>query len=236
MASFEQRIILILQRLRLAPYLLLENAKTYPQQTDILIDVLEKAPYLFTTRRPTLPGLEVRFEATLNSAAKPIQKHRRSSSNSISRIHKRRLQTSSYTHFSQVRQPTFAIQDLSQQQPSDAVPRTIVEQDITTVAELEKIYRCQNIESILNDNNDHLHIQGSAEPFDVVVDIILAIERSDQIIEIKQLWKRIYCYVLAKLHLKRTSIDDIVQRAQYTMGNVKTIKTKVYHYFRLGNR
>jgi hypothetical protein len=111
---------------------------------------------------------------------------------------------------------------------------TAVEQDIATVAELEKTYRYQNIEGILNDNGGR--IQGRAEHFDVVVDIILAIERSDQIIENRQVWKRIYCYALAKLHPKGTSVDIIVQRVQHAVGNVQTIKPKVYHYLRLGNR
>ncbi len=106
---------------------------------------------------------------------------------------------------------------------------TAVEQGIATVAELEKTYRRQNIEGILNDNGRQLRIQGSAEPFDVVVDIFLAIERSD-------LWKRIYCYALAKLHPKGTSVDNIVQRVQHALGRVPTIKAKVYHYLRLGNR
>jgi hypothetical protein len=106
---------------------------------------------------------------------------------------------------------------------------TAVEQDIATVAELEKTYRYQNIEGILNDNGGRIH-------FDVVVDIILAIERSDQIIENRQVWKRIYCYALAKLHPKGTSVDIIVQQVQHAVGNVQTIKPKVYHYLRLGNR
>lgn len=217
-------------------YLLLESTKAYPQQADILVGVLEKAPHLFTTCRPTLSGLEARLVAAPNSGTKSIQKRLRSSYKSTSPIHKRRSQTSSRTHSSQVWQSALAIQNISQQQPSDAVQRTAVEQDIATVAELEKTYHCQNIESILNNNNDDLCIQGSAEPSDVIVDIILAIERSDQIIEIKQRWKRIYCYALATLHLKGTSVDDIVQRAQYAVGNVKPIKAKVYHYLRLGNR
>jgi hypothetical protein len=110
---------------------------------------------------------------------------------------------------------------------------TAVEQDLATVAELAKTYHYQNIDVILSDNGGG--IQGRAEPFDVV-GIFLAIERSDQIIEIRQVWKRIYCYALAKLHSKGTSVDIIVQRVQHAVGNVPTIKSKVYHYLRLGNR
>ncbi len=111
-----------------------------------------------------------------------------------------------------------------------------VEQDIATVADLEKTYPYRNLEDILRDNGGHLRIEESAGHFDVVVNIILAIEQSDQIIEIRQLSKRIYCYALAKLHPKGTSIDEIMQRAQYALGNVQNIKSKVYHYLRLGNR
>lgn len=177
---------------------------------------------------------------------KSTQKPPRSSSESISRTRKRRLQIS-HTPSSQVQLPARTIQDTPEQQPSEALwsivrsaacvnRNTAVKQNITIVAELEKSYRCQNIEGILNENGGDLRIQGSDNPSDVIVDIVLAIERSDQIIEIKQLWKRIYCYALAKLHPKGTSVDNIVQRVQDTLGNVPNIKTKVYQYLRLGER
>ena len=195
--------------------------------------------------RPSFSGLEGRVEAAPDCATKSIQKRPRSSSNSTSRIRKRQRQTPSQPPSNQVQHPACEIQGISQQQPSDAVCTivqssscvshgTAVEQDIATVAELEKTYRYQNIDVILSDNGGG--IQGRAEPFDIVVDIFLAIERSDQIIEIRQVWKRIYCYALAKLHPKGTSVDIIVQRVQHAVGNAPAIKSRVYHYLRLGNR
>lgn len=117
--------------------------------------------------------------------------------------------------------------DVSQGPPVDAL------QDLAAiVSNLEKTYPNEKLEAILKSTVHH-RIQEVPPQFAAAVNIILAIERSDQIIEVKQLSKRVSYYALAKPHPKGKSVDEIVEQV---FENDKDIKRKVYHYLRLGNK
>ncbi|EGE01159.1 hypothetical protein TEQG_00211 [Trichophyton equinum CBS 127.97] len=111
---------------------------------------------------------------------------------------------------------------------------TALEPDHAAIIALENTYPHQELEDILTTN--HRRIGEVPADLAAIVDIIYAIEQSDQAIEIKKLSKRIYYYALAKLHPKGTSVDDIVERTQCALKHVKNIRSKVYHYLRIGSR
>ncbi|OJD19200.1 hypothetical protein AJ78_00813 [Emergomyces pasteurianus Ep9510] len=141
---------------------------------------------------------------------------------SVQKPPKKRPKTSSDSSFGSTQ-----AKDVSQGTSVDAV------QDLPAiVSNLEKTYPNEKLEAILKSTVHH-RIQEVPPQFTAAVDIILAIERSDQVIEVKQLSKRVSYYALAKLHPKGTSVDDIVEQV---FENDKDIKRKVYHYLRLGNK
>jgi hypothetical protein len=76
-------------------------------------------------------------------------------------------------------------------------------------------------------------ISGSSSNF---VRIFLAVERSDQNIEIQQLFRRICCYVAARLHAKHTSVDLIVREIENAVPAGGDIRQKVYNILRIGTK
>ncbi|OJD12144.1 hypothetical protein AJ78_07215 [Emergomyces pasteurianus Ep9510] len=141
---------------------------------------------------------------------------------SVQKPPKKRPKTSSDSSFGSTQG-----KDVSQGPPVDAT------QDLAAIASnLEKTYPNEKLEAILKSTVHH-RIQEVPPQFAAAVNIILAIERSDQIIEVKQLSKRVSYYALAKLHPKGKSVDEIVEQV---FENDKDIKRKVYHYLRLGNK
>lgn len=127
----------------------------------------------------------------------------------------------------------------NQEQPSSDASysvgqNTAVEPDPAAVVALQRTYPYQDLEDLLIAK--HHYIEVVPPHFASVVNVILTIEQSDLVIEIKKLSKRIYFYALAKLHPKGTSVDEIVERVQSALKHVKNIRSKVYNYLRIGSR
>ncbi|EGE08383.1 hypothetical protein TEQG_07493 [Trichophyton equinum CBS 127.97] len=118
---------------------------------------------------------------------------------------------------------------------TDCVIQITPETDSTSVVALENTYPHRDLEDILQ-TGDHYSLKPVPPDFIKTVNIILAIEQSEQIIQIKQLSKRIYYYALAKLHPKGTSVDAIVEQVQSVLKHDKNIRSKVYNYLRIGSR
>ncbi|KAF5619782.1 hypothetical protein F52700_11610 [Fusarium sp. NRRL 52700] len=79
-----------------------------------------------------------------------------------------------------------------------------------------------------------LDIQERPGSDSISVKIFLAIKRSDEKGEIQGLYRRICCYVFAKLHQKHKSIDPIVEEIENALQLVIDARVKVYHYLRIG--
>ncbi|EGE00904.1 hypothetical protein TESG_08186 [Trichophyton tonsurans CBS 112818] len=118
---------------------------------------------------------------------------------------------------------------------TDCVIQITPETDPTSVVALENTYPHRDLEDILQ-TGDHYSLKPVPPDFIKTVNIILAIEQSEQIIQIKQLSKRIYYYALAKLHPKGTPVDAIAEQVQSVLKHDKNIRSKVYNYLRIGSR
>lgn len=99
---------------------------------------------------------------------------------------------------------------------------------------LEKTYNCKNAGTIFQGDSGQLDQESG--PGGRFVRIFLAIERVDQNIEIQQLIQRVCCYVLAQLHIKGTSVDQIVSEVQNALPLAQNAKNKVYRFLHIGSK
>ncbi|KAJ0163185.1 hypothetical protein CTA2_3380 [Colletotrichum tanaceti] len=107
------------------------------------------------------------------------------------------------------------------------------------VNELESSYPCQSLEQALDARGGRqLSAPESAAGGQnhIYVRIFLAVERSDQAIELRQLSRRFHCYSLAQLHPKGTSVDPIVKRIKDVVTHDDGIKKKVYNILWVGRQ
>ncbi|KAF5974095.1 hypothetical protein FBULB1_7927 [Fusarium bulbicola] len=105
----------------------------------------------------------------------------------------------------------------------------------STVAALIQSYSSCNAEKLFGEEGyNRFNIQQGAGSNNVFVKIFLAINRSDEKIEIQQIYRRFCCYVFAKLHQKHKSIDPIVQEIENALPFVADTRIKVYHHLRIG--
>ncbi|OJD25637.1 hypothetical protein ACJ73_02990 [Blastomyces percursus] len=123
--------------------------------------------------------------------------------------------------------------DVSQEErPSDAI------RDLAAVvSQLEETYPNEELEVILKSNTVHHRIQEVPPQFAAAVNIILAIEGSGQIIEVKQLSKRVYYYALTKLHhTQRENPSTRSWRKSLKMTNILSKRYTILSGGRLSNQ
>ncbi|KAI5455730.1 hypothetical protein BGZ63DRAFT_136907 [Mariannaea sp. PMI_226] len=104
-----------------------------------------------------------------------------------------------------------------------------------TAADLIRTYSSQNALKVFGEGGNRLDIQqgGSSGVF---VRIFLVIGRSDQKIEVQQIFRRACCYAFAQLHKKGTSVDPIVQEIENALPLARDTRQKVYNILRIGTK
>ncbi|KAL2693528.1 hypothetical protein Neosp_000088 [[Neocosmospora] mangrovei] len=103
----------------------------------------------------------------------------------------------------------------------------------SSARDLVKTYSYQN--AVKTFRGGKLEVQQKDGDTGLFVRIFLAIEGTDQKIEVQQLFRRTCCYGFAQLHEKGTSIDQIVHEIEDALPHDrKTIRQKVYNIHRIG--
>jgi hypothetical protein len=103
----------------------------------------------------------------------------------------------------------------------------------STVTDLVKTYSYQYAERAIG-RADALDIQQGSGSSGSFAKVFHAIERTDQKIEIHQLFRRACCYAFAQLHEKGTSVDPIVQEIKNELPQIQDARNKVYNILRIG--
>lgn len=68
-----------------------------------------------------------------------------------------------------------------------------------------------------------------------IVKIFLAVQQTNQKIELQKFIRRVCCYVFAGLHAKQKSVDQIVQKVKEAVQyDQEGIRHKVYNIIRIG--
>lgn len=127
-----------------------------------------------------------------------------------------------------------ALNTNAQELPSSSNLRALHEAD--DIGELERSYPCRALQRVLPAADSEVCLLRHANQRDIYVRIFLAIEESDQAIELRQLLKRFYCYALAKLHPKGTSIDPIIERIKDAIPTDNGIEQKIYNVLWTGRK
>ncbi|KAF4419031.1 hypothetical protein CGGC5_v011015 [Colletotrichum fructicola Nara gc5] len=104
------------------------------------------------------------------------------------------------------------------------------------IGELERSYPYHALQRVSPAAGSEVCLLRRADQHDIYVRIFLAIEQSDQAIELRQLSKRFHCYALAKLHPKGKSIDPIVERIKDAIPKDDGIRQKVYNILWTGRK
>lgn len=102
--------------------------------------------------------------------------------------------------------------------------------------ELERSYPCQALQRTFSAAGSEVYPLRSADQRDIYVRIFLAIEQSDQAIELRELSKRFHCYAVAQLHPKGTSIEPIVKRIKDAISDYDGVRQKVYNILWTGRK
>ncbi|KAK0368392.1 LipA and NB-ARC domain-containing protein, partial [Colletotrichum limetticola] len=102
--------------------------------------------------------------------------------------------------------------------------------------ELERSYPCQALQRRFSTAGSEVYPLRPADQRDIYVRIFLAIEQSDQALELRELSKRFHCYALARLHPKGTTIDPTVTRIKKATSDYDGVRQKVYNILWMGRK
>jgi hypothetical protein len=189
----------------------LRSLKLIYSKAEILRRTWSEAPQLFQADPPPPPienpVVQARGKRPASGSAPRARKHPRTLSDSL-------------------------IPDRPRDQPSQVFSTPPLS---STAIDLVETYSYQIAARILG-RGDRLDIQQGSGSGGVFARIFLAIERSDQKIEIQQLFRRACCYAFAQLHKKGTSVDPIVQEIENELPLAQDTRQKVYHIFRIGTK
>jgi hypothetical protein len=191
---------------------------------------LSEAPRLFQADPPTPPD----NTPQPLPQARPRSRRKRRLENSVVQTRGRRPAYNSVLPAQE--QPRTHSDTLIPDQPRDQQSQLLFAPPLSsTTNSLIGTYSCQTAVRIFA-QGDGLSTQQGTTTSPISVRIFIAIERSDQKIEIQQLYRRACYYAFAQLHTKGSSVDSIVQEIENELPIVQDARRKVYNILRIGTK